>query len=85
MVLCQITTMLLYMYFTCKSNCLGVTSYMYFDGKLLKLRSLHAHVVVRQVLEVHDAVPSNAGVIEVVATNPYGQVSCSSNLQVQGE
>ena len=38
-----------------------------------------------QVLEVQEAVPSNAGVIEVVARNPYGEVSCSANLAVQGK
>ena len=38
-----------------------------------------------QVLEVQEAIPSNSGVIEVVARNPYGEVSCSANLAVQGK
>jgi hypothetical protein len=38
-----------------------------------------------QVLEVHEAVPTNSGTFEVVAKNPFGTVSCSADLQVQGQ
>ena len=38
-----------------------------------------------QVLEVQQAVPANTGVFEVVAKNPFGEVSCSANLEVQGK
>lgn len=57
-----------------------------YNGQLIEGKGQYAFMQrdELQVLEVQEAVPANAGAIEVVAKNPFGQVSCSANLEVQG-
>ena len=59
----------------------------YFNGQHLEGVGRYS-VVEReelQVLEITDIVPGDQGEYKVLASNPFGEVSCTANLEVEGK
>lgn len=58
----------------------------YFNGQQLEGKGRYTVVEKEelQVLEIYDIIPGDEGEYKVTASNPFGSVTCSADLEVQG-